>query len=174
MDEGLHRALKAEAGLSSMSVNELCCLRLELPSILERLPAETSLALRAARKVGGKDLVAMVLFGSWARGTPRDNSDVDLLIVMKPGTTINRAVYRKWQDIAPDLKVCEPHFVALPSERDYVSGLWAEIAIDGQILMDGTNQVTQYLNQVRRAMVEGKLLAKKIHGQTYWVRNEVA
>lgn len=174
MDEALHQQLQITAEQSGRSLNELCCLRLQLSSHLENLPSETILAIQTAQMVAGKDLVGIVLFGSWARGVPRDGSDMDLLIVLKTGTPITRSVYRRWEDVAPDLKICEPHFVSLPKAEDHITGLWAEMAIDGIVFMEAYQSITKYLSTVRRAMVEGRLIVKRMHGQNYWIHTEVA
>ena len=174
MDESLHEQLQITAEQSERSLNELCCVRLELPSYLEHLPSETISAIRCAQMIAGKDLVGIVMFGSWARGVQRDGSDLDLLIVLRPGTPITRSIYRRWEVIAPDLKICEPNFVSLPKDEDHTSGLWAEIAIDGIVFIDTNQSIVKYLSRVRRAIVEGRLISKRIHGQNYWIHTEVA
>lgn len=174
MDEQLHEKLQMQAHQEGVSINDLCCIRIEMPSVLETLPSEIVPAMRIAKKICGNDLLGLVLFGSWARGKPSDSSDLDLLIVQKSQSQINRALYRKWQVHADEFTICEPHFVALPQREDHVTGLWAEIAVDGIILLDSDLQLREYLLRVRRLIVEGKLVSRKIHGQNYWVHTEVA
>lgn len=47
-------------------------------------------------KLYGSQLVRVILYGSWARGTATDDSDIDLLVVLKgniiPGREIDRMI----------------------------------------------------------------------------------
>jgi len=51
---------------------------------VERYDSLLSSLLAACRQVYGERLVALAVFGSLGRGTPRPDSDVDLLIVAEP------------------------------------------------------------------------------------------
>jgi Nucleotidyltransferase domain/HicB family len=175
MSQDLHAVLQKAAERTTLSLNDVCCQRLSArPTLPESLLATVLPAVLAAEKTAGDALVAIVLFGSWARGTQSDQSDIDLLIVLDKEFPITRGVYRSWETHAMSAGKCEPHFVTLPSDINYVTGLWAEIALDGVVLSDDSARLHRYLVQVRRALVDGKLLSRKSHGQTYWVRNEVA
>jgi hypothetical protein len=174
MDHELHEVLQGQASKVDVSLNDLCCERLYLPSPLRILPDEVRAAILAAQKSAGSSLVGVMLFGSWARGQQTDTSDVDLLIVLDADARISRSLYSKWQQHATSVRKCEPHFVVLPQDTKRVSGLWAEIAMDGVVLVDPQLQIQRYLMRIRRALAEGRLFAKKVHGQTYWVQNEVA
>ena len=169
-----HLLLQSDARDQGVSVNELCRSRVESPSALESLPLEVGLAVRAAQATVGEALIGIILFGSYARGSQTDGSDIDLLVVVDQNTKINRTLYRTWQSNAEGLNKCEPHFVSLLDPDERISGLWAEVAIDGQILWDRQQRIHQLLVKVRRSIIEGKLIAKKIHGQTYWVHSGVA
>ena len=48
--------------------------------------------LRVLHSRYGEDLVSVVLFGSWARGEARAESDIDLLVISKhfPGSRLDR------------------------------------------------------------------------------------
>ncbi len=173
MDSGLHLSLQNEALRSKVSLNDLCCERLYLPSPLRHMPTEIRPAILAAQKCAGANLLGIVLFGSWARGHPGDVSDIDLLIVLNGEAKISRAIYNKWHEHAKSVGKCEPHFVALPRDLTRISGFWAEIAIDGIVLLDQQQQIQHYLMDVRRALSDGRLYARKVHGQTYWVQSEV-
>ena len=174
IDSELHAILRKDARKMKVSLNQLCSERLLFPHVLNSLPNELQEGVLAGQKAAGANLVGMVLFGSWARGQQSDQSDIDLLIVLEADTKINRVRYTKWQEHEENIGRCEPHFVSLPKSLDHISGLWAEIATDGIVLMDAQLKIQRFLSQVRRAVSEGKLLAKKVHGHTYWIRSEVA
>jgi predicted nucleotidyltransferase len=57
----------------------------------------------------------IILFGSYAHGTPHDDSDVDLLVVMPTRNRHDQAVRIRWRLAAPfplDLLVRTPHEMA--------------------------------------------------------------
>ncbi len=119
--------------------------------------------------------MGILVFGSWARGKARDSSDIDLLIVVNKNKPISRGLYRSWQAVAKDeVGRCEPHFVHLPQDLKRISGLWAEVAVDGLLVSDAQGEIHKFLIAVRRAIASGQLSAKKVHGQTYWLHSEVA
>jgi hypothetical protein len=169
-----HLMLQSEARDLGISVSELCRCRVESPSAMETLPAEIATAIQAAQAAVASSMLGIVLFGSYARGSHTDASDIDLLIILDPEVKINRTLYRSWQNHAQGVERCEPHFVSLPDPEKKLTGLWAEIAIDGQILWERNNQIQYLLVKIRRAIIEGKLVSKKVHGQTYWLHTGVA
>jgi predicted nucleotidyltransferase len=74
-----------------------------------------------AAELFGDDLIAVVAYGSWARGEAVASSDVDVLVVVESSAPITRALYRRWdaRPLAWDAWPVEPHFVHLrpPEER---------------------------------------------------------
>ena len=70
------------------------------------LVTETLLQEIAKRVIETFDPQKIILFGSRAKGTPRPDSDIDLLVIMQAeGSPIQRAVAVK--------QVCRPRFVAM-------------------------------------------------------------
>lgn len=174
MDQQLHRSLQKVAAQKSLSMNELCCLRLQWPSALEQLALPVGEMLVAAGNVAqelfGEHLRGVLLFGSWARGTARETSDIDLLFVLSSKVAIKRHIYREWDKKTSEWSTkVEPHFVHLPTDQKNISSLWAEVALDGVVLLDPSGQIHQYLQQTRRKIAEGDLVAKQVHGHLYWV-----
>ena len=114
------------------------------------------------------------MFGSWARGELRASSDIDVLVVVARSVPITRALYRRWDeqpDIFCERHLIEPHFAQLPDGSRTPSGFWAEVAIDGRLLLDAQEQVSAYLATVRQAVAGGRLTRQKTHGHAYWVEN---
>jgi predicted nucleotidyltransferase len=174
LEQTQHASLQRAAKERDCSLNDLCVQRLTLPSGLEFLPPELAVAAQQLEEIGGRSLVGIVLFGSWARREANDLSDVDILVVLDDAKKITRALYRSWEAKEnPGTKV-EPHFVALPAAEDRVSGLWAEISLDGLLITDRRFAIQRYLQGVRHLIASGRLVAKKVHGQNYWIHTEVA
>ncbi len=169
IDPGLHAALRQAARESGTSLNEYCARKLAVPtSGLSGLAGEV---VARAAALAGDALLGVVVFGSWSRRELSERSDVDLLIVVGDQIEIGRWLYRKW-DEAPlswDSHPVEPHFVHLPQPRARMSGTWAEVAVDGIVLYDRDLTVSKLLVDVRQQILSGRLVRRRVHGQSYWV-----
>ena len=170
----LHTRLKARALALDVSLNDLCSNRLALAGPLESLPARLVGAIGDLGEIAGERLIGLFAFGSWARQDTHDLSDIDILVVLEPGTVVTREYYRRWEENAPENTRIEPHFVTLPHIQARVSGLWAEVSLDGIVIADTNGIVQKYLGRVRHLIASGRLVAKRIHGQNYWIHVEVA
>lgn len=172
LDPELHEALRTSADAEGVSLNTYCARRLAAPPGIAS--GELAPAVARATQQFGVDLVAVVAYGSWARGEAGPDSDLDLLIVLKPGVAITRSLYREW-DEAPLTAYClsvEPSMVGLPSPELPVTGLWAEVAVDGIVLFDPDLIVSRHLAAVRRRIASGEIIRRSGAGQPYWVRGE--
>jgi predicted nucleotidyltransferase len=169
IDAGLHAALRESARRAGISLNQLAARKLALPG--GDVGGLAGATVDHAAKLFGARLIAVAVFGSWARRELADESDVDLLVVLHADVAISRALYRRW-DRAPrefDGRRVEPHFVHLPAPDALPSGFWAEIAIDGLILFDQNLALATRLAEVRRAIADGRLVRRRVHGQSYWI-----
>jgi hypothetical protein len=119
----------------------------------------------------GGELGGVMAFGSWARGTLTESSDIDVLIVVDPGVAITRALYNVWDDepLRWDSHVVEVHIVKMPAPGARVSGMWAEAAIDGIVLFDRGLSLSRRLVEIRSRILAGEIVRRRVHGQPYWV-----
>ena len=79
------------------------------------MTAETIISTMVDRIVGRFGPSRVVLFGSQARGTAREGSDVDLLVVMRNGTDKRRTAVEIRRSLG-DLPVSKDIVVATPDE----------------------------------------------------------
>jgi predicted nucleotidyltransferase len=165
----LHARLRSEAGHSGLSLNEYCLRRLAAAEAW-RDRQDVAAVVGHAVEVAGPALVGVVAFGSWARGQAADGSDVDLLVIVDAAFELTRAVYARWDErpLAIEGRSIDAHFVQLPEADARPSGLWAEVAIDGIVIVERKRVVSSWLSAVRRALVDGKLARRLVHGQPYW------
>lgn len=171
---GLHAAIREAAREAGLSLNEYCLRRLAAPGPSLVVDPLAPVVERAADVVG-PSLVGVMAFGSWARGQAADTSDIDLLVVVDPSFELARSVYRRWDEqppLAVDGRPVESHIVRLPVPPARVTGVWAEVAIDGIVLFERGLRLSSYLAEVRRAIVAGRMARRVVHGQPYW--HEVA
>lgn len=53
-----------------------------------------------------------------------------------------------------------------------VTGLWAEVAMDGVVLFERGLKLSMALVRIRREIISGRLVRRLVHGQPCW--SEVA
>ena len=166
---GLHDALRREAAKTGLSLNRYCARKLAAPSAGVDGPAADIVA-EATEQFGG-DLIGVLAFGSWARGDMTRESDVDVLVVIDAGVPIVRSLYRRWDEcpLVWDGRAVQVHIVHPPDQDEVPSGLWAEAAMDGVVLLERTFELSRRLIEIRRRVAEGELSRRETHGQPYWV-----
>lgn len=169
IDPRLHAALREAADASGLSLNEFCARKLASPGMAVGGPA-AEVVERAVTLTDGA-LVGVTAFGSWARDELTARSDVDVLVILDRDTCLERELYGRW-DASPlwwEGHRVEPHFVHLPPRGARISGLWAEAATDGLVIFERDFSVSRRLAEIRRRIVAGELIRRRIHGQPYWV-----
>lgn len=119
-------------------------------------------------------LEALILFGSVARGTATASSDIDLLLVMKEQSKIERSLYRQWAEKIKAPLAISPQFVHFPASTQQPGSLWAEVACDAIVLWEKELRASKTLSKIRRSIAEGNMTQKFAHGQPYWVVKESA
>ena len=169
IDPDLHAFLRDSATAAGMSLNEYCSRSLALPPA--DLPGGILEGMKRAINLMGVNILGVVAFGSWARGEMMEGSDIDLLIVVRSEVQIERPLYRAW-DRSP-LKWAghsiEPHFVHLPAGGARITGLWAEVVLDGIVLFDRELALSRRLAEFRRRIASGELTRRWSGGHPYWV-----
>lgn len=173
----LHERLATEAHGLGLSLNEHCVRRLAGTAVGDRL---APLGLDGAfleRMVATfpRQPLAVVLFGSMARGDHGTGSDVDLLVVFDRDVRITRSLYGCFDeavDVTGFRHPPNPHLVALPSDAASCGGLWIEVAMDGMVLWERGTAVSSFLGALRERVAAGALRRRTAYGHAYWVRQE--
>ena len=169
LDPQLHGMLREDALAAGTSLNDWCGRTLAAPGAggLDEA-ADVVLAIRSRLK---KDLLGVIVYGSFARGELAAGSDVDLLVVLAADVPITRAFYREWEGMVPTWQGREVdlHFVHLPDPAAHVSGSWAEAAVCGIVLYDRDIAVSRRLIEIRGRIASGELVRRMAQGQPYWV-----
>lgn len=149
-------------------------LREAFEAILAELPA-------AAQKVYGERLVSVVVYGSVGRGTPRFDSDIDVLIVAH-GLSRRRpervCEFEQVEDLlAPVLAQAKkeglytylsPVFKT-PEEVGQGSLLFLDFVDDARILYDRDNFFANFLQEFKKRLARLGAYKVRYGGTWYWV-----
>lgn len=124
--------------------------------------------VRALQQGLGKELVAVVLFGSRARGDAKEESDWDLLVIAKDLPKRQMERYRKTKEILPQKWRGRISILAkTPDEFEAVlPSLYLEIALDGLILYDPQEYAAVQLLKLRR-LIQAKDLRREKRGTDF-------
>jgi uncharacterized protein len=127
-------------------------------------------AVEALRKVLGERLVAMVLFGSRARGDARADSDWDVLVLAEglPEHPFDRQLF--FGRLLPfDIPGAITVVAKTPKEFDaYLPSLYLDIGLDGQILYDPSGYAADRLATLRRLIEEAGLHREHTEAGDMW------
>jgi len=119
----------------------------------------------------GPDLIAIVLYGSWARGETRPGSDVDLLLIARHlprdrferVTYIHRLVVGRFQRRISVLAKEPAEF------EGYFPSLYLDIGLDGIILYDPKGYIAGKLARIREIIKEAGLYRVRRDGELMWL-----
>jgi len=184
----LHKLLQSEAFKRSISLNNLCCQLLsagltpnveDINSGLANSPLKV--AVDKIASFFSRELCGLVLFGSRARGEAWRNSDFDLLILLEKSSTIDRALYRRWDELGISDEF-SPHFVHQPrvkkipsqgpadmtQDTSPLNAIFLEAALEGRILYDKNSSIAELMHQIRFKIAAGQFVRNFVHGQPSW------
>ena len=166
----LHRGLVKRARQRGTSLNEHVVQRLASPEVAGALSSLGPLLLARANAIIRGHVLGIVVHGSWTRHETRTASDIDVLVVVDDFTTLARTLYRAWDEkpLSWNGRVIDAHFIQVPRSLEAAGGIWCEAAVEGRLLYDKTGSVEETLITIRRAIAEGRLVRKRVHGQPYW------
>ncbi len=130
------------------------------------IPMQAVAALRAAL---GERLVAVVLFGSRARGDAKPESDWDLLVIAEglPERTMARHSFLR--KILPPDAAGVSLLAKTPQEiESYLPSLYFDIALDGKILYDPRGFAAAKLNYLRELIERTGLFREQTAAGDIW------
>ena len=144
--------------IEAMAINKT----LEIP-VCEQVVA-------ALRDALGKRLIAVVLFGSRARGEAAPESDWDFLVIAEglPERALQRHISLK-KLLPPGCRGASSLLAKTPDELDaHMASLYLDIALDGNILYDPQLYAAERLNAWRRLIEEAGLYRKRTAAGDLW------
>lgn len=135
--------------------------------------------LRAIKEVYGNRLVSLAVFGSVGRGTPRPDSDIDLLLVADdmPRGRLKRMA--EFNQVEAKVKACLPqlHHISVDlspvlKDRDEVlagSLLFLDMLEDARILYDREDFLFNCFQRQKMRLAELGAVKHYRKGAWYWV-----
>jgi len=115
-------------------------------------------------------LLGIVLFGSAARGESREDSDIDLLVVLGRERSLSRSLYSLWDERFGAIKE-SPHFVHIPVNPGCRLDL-ARSRSRRYRLFDRNGVVLRFLGSIRRLIASGDRKRRWAYGHPYWVKEK--
>jgi predicted nucleotidyltransferase len=132
-----------------------------------RMPMQAVEALRAGL---GERLIAVVLFGSQARGEGTEGSDWDLLVIARglPEQVFERHLLLR-QLLPPGPVAAVSLLAKTPEEfESHIASLHLDIALDGQILHDPQGYAAEKLSALRRVIDRSGLYRERTEAGDLW------
>jgi uncharacterized protein len=127
-------------------------------------------AVSELREGLGEDLVAVVLFGSRARGEAHEGSDWDVMVIARrlPGRTLERAIRLK-RMLPPDHRGEVSLLSKTPEEfMSNLPDLYLDIALDGMILYDTDEYMAKRLRSLKALIRRKGLRREEVDGDLIW------
>lgn len=128
---------------------------------------------RACQEVYGARLVALAVFGSYGRGAAREDSDLDLLIVLRDKP---RGRFACWSTFAPVETALAQQGIAVdlspvfrsPEELQRGFPLMLDMTQDAVILYDPHRVLAHALDRLRQRLTELGARRVPYKGSWYW------
>jgi len=151
--------------------------RLKICALGEKPMSSTSVTeilepiVQALRAGLGERLIAIVLFGSRARGEATEDSDWDLLVIadglpegfMERNFMLKQLIPSEWRG-----SVC--FLVRTPSElENRLASLHLDIALDGKILYDPFGFAARWLERLRDFIRKAGLVRERVGSGEEWL-----
>ena len=150
------------------------------PSLLERYDRLLDQVTVELQRQYGQRLVAIAVFGSVGRGTPREDSDVDLLIVARD---LPRGRFRRVEEFLPVEARLDAPLRAVradgtpttlspvfktPAEIERGSPLFLDMVEDARVLYDPEAVLGDYLDRLRARLKELGSRRIRLGNAWYW------
>lgn len=148
-----------------------CVLSLKPVMLIHTLDqAISKQAITALQKALGDRLLAVILFGSRARGEVSPDSDWDLLVIAEglPERLFERHMFLK-RLLPPGCRGAVSLIARTPEELEaHLPSLFLDIAVDGKILYDPRAYAARRLATLRQLIEESGLYRQRTEAGDVW------
>ena len=181
LPETLHKKLVQRAMEHHISLNQTCIELLQVgfgPSTSSKkndLHVLLEPELEKLKKKFGKKWMGVVLFGSRVQGTARENSDLDVMIILDKTVPLRRNLYRWWDEnmqFPPKAGEVNPHFVHFPDSAAKAGSLWLEVALHHDIVWEQGETVSSFFENLLSEIKAGKWTRLFSNGHPYWRKED--
>lgn len=124
----------------------------------------------------GDEFIGLMLFGSWARGEAKADSDVDLLIVLRSmgGMDTRSRIYKTLsKHVRRPITLIDMRLERLLDEELELTPLLINVLADGIIVRDDEGYLRDFLERGRRLLEEAELVRYRTPDGKYgWRRRD--
>ena len=143
---------------------------------LEDLVACLSKACKELSGLLGDEFIGLALFGNWARGEAREESDVDVLVVLKSleGMEIRSAIYRIIaRHVKRALTLIDVRLNEIASDKVVLTPLLINIVADAVVIWDTGNVLREFVEKGRALIRKAGLVRYRTPDGKYgWKRRD--
>jgi len=137
----------------------------------KKLTAKLPELIEKIKNSYNKNLLAIVLFGSSARGDFSQFSDIDLLLILEDSITSRRQrILDFYEKIGYEF---ENHFlspiVLTKKEMKQFFSYYVGILKDCQVLYDNVNILKELTKLIDEKKQKKEIIEKELKGTTYWI-----
>lgn len=144
---------------------------------MKRVIDELSLASEELAKLFENEFIGMVLFGSWARSEAREDSDIDVLVVLKSlgGMKIRSKIYKVIAKyVRRPITLIDMRLSELLREGLELTPLLINIVADAIVIYDRDNIIKSFIDKGRKLIKKAKLVRYKTpNGKYGWKREDM-
>ena len=128
---------------------------------LEGLVASLSEACEELSELLGDEFIGLALFGSWARGEAREESDVDVLVVLRSlkGMEARSVIYKTIaKHVKRALTLVDVRLNEIATDRVVLTPLLINIVADAIIIWDTGNVLRGFVEKGRALNVDSRII----------------
>ena len=166
----------AQSGLNSSNAGKLVRESARIPREAADIVQKLRECAGELERLLGDELLGLALFGSWARGEAREDSDVDVLVVLKSlkGVEARALVYKVVAErVKRAVTLVDARADELFKEELELTPLLLNILVDGVVVYDRTGRLEELAAKARRLVEEmGLVKYRTPNGKYGWKRRD--
>jgi len=169
-------ARHAQSGLNSSNAGKIERESARIPREAADIVQKLKECASELEKLLGDELLGLLLFGSWARGEAREDSDVDVFVVLKSlkGVEARAFVYKVVAErVKRAVTLVDARADELFKEELELTPLLLNILVDGIVIYDKTGKLSELTAKTKQLVEKANLTRYKTpNGKYGWKKRD--